>query len=324
MLAKRHLDQHIKLSMLRSVDAIETHRSLLKAAVALSISQPALTRSLQELEDQLQLSLFERHPRGVRPTEAGMAVVGAARRILAELRRLNDELREVGRAGNDSVSIGALPASAAGILPSVLSRLKAQKPELRVRIQQGRTEELLPLLASREIDMVVGRLYEPAAPDGFWREALWTEPLSFLARAEHPLLGDGPVSLDGLRRFELVLPTLTQRVGQEVDGLLARLGLTASVSLRSMSYCFIREILHGTDAISVMPRLMMTGDLMRGTLRVLPVPFAAPERPAGLILLAGTVLPPAGEAVVSGLRAYVAELAERGLTSPLPPPARTG
>lgn len=315
MATKRYLEQRLKLSVLRAVDGIETHRSLLKASVALGLSQPALTKSLQELEEALLIRLFERHPRGVRPTEAGLVFVRSARRILAELRRLDEELEMISVAGGDTVAIGALPVAAAGVLPGALTRVKALHPETRVRLQQGRTEELLALLASGEIDLIVGRLYDPPAPDGFEREALWTEPISILARTGHPLFATDRVTVDDLRSYELVLPTVTQRVGQEVEALLSKLGLAITTSLRSTSYGFIREMLHGTDVLSVMPRLLMVGDLMRGTLRVLPLPLAAPDRPAGLILPRTGKLPPAGRAFVSCLRDYVAEVAQRGITA---------
>jgi LysR family pca operon transcriptional activator len=71
-------------------------------------------------------------------------------------------------------------------------------------------------------------------------------------------------------------------------------------------------MLHGTDMLSAMPRLMMLGDLLRGTLQVVPLPIAAPDRPAGLILHRARPLPPAGRIFVETLRAYVAELAARG------------
>jgi LysR family transcriptional regulator, pca operon transcriptional activator len=75
-------------------------------------------------------------------------------------------------------------------------------------------------------------------------------------------------------------------------------------------------MLHGTDLLSVMPRLMMVGDLLRGTLRVVPLPIPAPDRPAGLILPRdGRVLPSAGLAFAECLRAYVAEIAERGIAA---------
>jgi LysR family pca operon transcriptional activator len=315
MATRRYLDQRLRLNLLRAVDAIETHRSLLKASAALGLSQPALSKNLQELEETLQLRAFERHSRGVTPTPAGALVISAARRILAELRRLDEELDLLSRPGGGSVALGALPVAAAGVLPGALTLLKATHPDLSVRLQQGRTEELLPLLASGEIDLIVGRLYAPLVPDGFERETLWTEPISILARTHHPLFMAGRVSIDALRRYDLVLPTVTQRVGQEIETLLATLGLTPTTSLRSSSYGLIREMLHGTDLISIMPRLMMAGDLVRGTLGIVPLPIAAPDRPAGLILPRGRPLPPAGRQFVACLRSYVADLAERGIAA---------
>ena len=140
------------------------------------------------------------------------------------------------------------------MLPGALVRLKSTYPDVKVRLRQGRTEELLPLLAAGELDLIVGRLYEPAVPDGFAREPLWTEPISILARAGHPIFACGLVSAEELRRYDLVLPTVTQRVGQEIEHLLSLLGLVPA-SLRSSSYGFIREMLLATDLISVMPRL---------------------------------------------------------------------
>jgi len=310
---RRYLDQRLRLHHLRAVDAIQTHRSLLKASAALGLSQPALSKSLQEFEELLQLRVFERHSRGVVLTEGGVVVIESARRVLAELRRLDEELDLLSQPGGGTVALGALPVAAAGILPGVLTRLKQSHPDLRVRLQQGRTEELLPLLASGEIDLIVGRLYLLPLPDGFEREALWTEPISILARSDHPLFELAEMSLDELRRYDLVLPTVTQRVGQEIETLLSALGLMPATSLRSSSYGFIREMLHGTDLISIMPRLMMAGDLLRGTLRVVPLPITAADRPAGLILPRTRTLPSAGHAFIECLRAYIVEIAARGI-----------
>ncbi len=311
---RRYLDQRLKLPLLRVAEALEVHGSLLKASSALGVGQPALTRSLQELEEITGTRLFERHARGVRPTEAGQVIIRLARRVLAELRRAEEELDLVGTAEGGSVAIGVLPVAAVGVLPGALIRLKQRHPAIQVRLQQGRTEELLPLLAAREVEMVVGRLYAPAAPDGFVREALWEEPISVLARADHPILASaGPVTKEELARQDLVLPTVSQRVGQEIEQLLSLLGLSINVQLRSSSYGFIREMLLATDCLSVMPRLMMAGDLLRGALRVVPLPIPAPPRPAGLILPAGLQPSPAASAFLACLRAHLAEIAARGL-----------
>lgn len=311
---RRYLDQRLKLPLLRVAEALEVHGSLLKASSALGVGQPALTRSLQELEQITGHRLFERHARGVRPTEAGRVVIRAARRVLAELRRTDEELDLVGSAEGGTVAIGVLPVAAVGVLPGALIRLRQRHPAIQVRLQQGRTEELLPLLAAREVEMVVGRLYAPATPDGFLREALWEEPISLLARADHPILAkSGPVAKEALARCDLVLPTVSQRVGQEIEQLLSMLGLTTAAPLRSSSYGLIREMLLATDCLSVMPRLMMTGDLLRGALRVVPLPIPAPPRPAGLVLPADAAPSPAAAAFLACLRDHLAEIAARGL-----------
>ncbi len=298
------------------MDAIDAHRSLLKASASLGVSQPALSKTLQELEETVQLRLFDRHARGMRATDAGAVFVRSARRILAELRRVDEELDLLAAPGGGAVSLGALPVAAAGVLPGVLTRLKATHPRLTIRLRQGRTEDLAPLLAAGEIDLIVGRLYPPPMPDGFEREALWAEPMSILARSDHPILSKKRATVEDLRRYDFVLPTITQRVGLEIETLLEALGLALAAPLRSSSYGFIREMLHGTDLLSIMPRLMMAGDLIRGTLRIVPLPIATPDRPAGLILPRDRPLPPAARVLASFLRAYVDELAERKIAVP--------
>lgn len=318
-MTNRHLDQRLRLHLLRAVDAIESQRSLLKAAAALGIGQPALTKGIRDLEHILQLRLFDRHPRGMRPTEAGIAVARTARRLLAELRRLDAELDRFSSPCAGTVALGALPVAATGVLPSVLTQLARLHPDIKVRLQQGRTEDLLPLLAAGEVDMIVGRLYEPAIPDGFMREPLWSEPMSIIARADHPALREGTPAMEYLRTCKLVLPTVTQRVGQEIEHLISVLGLDAVGALRSSSYGLIREMLHGTDMLSVMPRLMMVGDLLRGTLQVVPLPIAASPRPAGLIMTPDRELPPSAQTFVACLRGYVEEIAAQDLEAGLMP-----
>ncbi len=309
----RHLDQRLKVQHFRCIEAIAANGSLLKASAALGLTQPALSKSLREAEAIVGKALFERHARGVRLTDAGLAVRDASRRVIAELRRLDETLESLDSPGRGALALGVLPVAASGVLPGALTRLKAAEPLIRVRLEQGRTEELLPLLAAGEIDLVVGRLYEPVVPDAFARERLWTEPMSILARAGHPLFSAPQIDAAALRAYDFVLPTVTQRVGQEVERLLAELGLEAATAFRSSSYGFIREMLLGGDCVAVMPRLMMVGDLLRGALRLAPLPIEAAERPAGLIRRRDAPLTPPTALFVETLRGYVRDLAARGL-----------
>jgi LysR family transcriptional regulator, pca operon transcriptional activator len=311
-MTRRYLDQRLRLALLRVVDAVEAQGSLLKASAALGISQPALTKNLQELEDILQIRLFDRHPRGVIPTAGGRIFIQGARRILADMHRLEEDLDQLADPNCGMVALGALPVTANGLLPGVLARIKTTHPDIRILLHHGRGTDLFPLLASGEIDLIVGRLYEPAVPDGFRREPLWSEPMSILARSGHPIFSE-TVSAESLRRYDLVLPTMSQRIGQEIEHLLEMLGVEPMAPLRSSSPGLIRELLHTTDSISIAPRLIMLGDLLRGTIRVAALPIPAPDRPAGLIVPRDRTLPPAAAIFVECLRSYVREIVARGV-----------
>jgi LysR family pca operon transcriptional activator len=146
-------------------------------------------------------------------------------------------------------------------------------------------------------------------PDGFVREVLYEEPITVLARADHPVFARTDITLEDLASFDLVLPTVSQRVGQEIEHFLSTLSLPPSASLRSSSIGFIREMLHSTDYITITPRLMMAGDLLRGSIRVIPLPITTPGRPAGLIYRRDRPLLPNAQTLVTFLTTYLKELA---------------
>ena len=174
---------------------------------ALGVSQPALTKSLHELEDIIGARLFDRHSRGVRPTAAGDVFVQTARRLLTELRRLDDQLDHLASPGGGTVALGALPVAAAGVLPGTLTRLKATHPDIKVRLQEGRTARPAATARLGRDRPDRGASVRAGGVGSLPTEPLWTEPISILARAEHPIF-TGPVTPEALRRYELVLPTV--------------------------------------------------------------------------------------------------------------------
>ena len=279
----------------------------------LGLTQPGLSKTLHEAEVVVGAKLFERHPRGVVATAAGLAFIDSARKMIAELRRLDEALDVVGDPGRGALTLGVLPVAASGMLPGALTRLRVARPEIHVRVQQGRTGDLTPLLAAGEIDLIVGRLYEPTTPDGFEREPMWREPIAVLARAGHPIFAHAKVEQEHLAAYDFALPTMSQRVGQEIELLVRQLGLEPRVAFRSSSYDFIRELLIGGDFLSLVPSLMMAGDLMRGALQLAPLPIPAAPRLAGIIRPPARPLTPAARAFIDVLVGFVGELAERGL-----------
>ncbi|HVO16091.1 MAG TPA: LysR substrate-binding domain-containing protein [Alphaproteobacteria bacterium] len=299
---KRFLEHRLKLRMLRAMDMIEKHNSLLHAAHALGVTQPALTRTLKAAEEVLGGRLFERHARGVRPTAFGNVACAAARRVLLEVERLDHHLDQFLAGEASVVSVGATPPAAIGILPNIYETLRHTAPDIRISLTQGRTEDLLPLLAAGEIEMIVGRLPPLEDATEFVREILYDEPLSVLAGAGHPIFSQETVDREILRRYACILPTMSRHVEREIDAVAARLSLT--IALRSIPQPFLRELLHESDHVTISPHFTMAGDLRRGTIRRVDFDLPSPPRPAGLLIRLEDSMRPSTRRVYSVMLDY--------------------
>lgn len=303
----RFLDRKLRMQQLRLIEGVAQTGSLSAAARQLGLTQPALTKGLREIEEIIGADLFERHNRGVDATPVGEVVIRFAARVLSEVHRLDDDLDHLDRPGHGLVVLGALPVAAAGLLPSLVERMQIQHPDLELRLVEGRVEAQLSKLKAGDVDMVLGRLYRPELPDGLYREALFDEPLSFIARAGHPIFSS-PVNADAVARYDLILPTFSQRIGREIEHMLDTLGVNTSArTLRSTSHFLIREICHDSDRLAVCPRLLMAGDLRRGSLKVVPVGVRTQPRPSGLVLDRSRPLSPAAGLVLVQVRTLAAE-----------------
>ena len=308
------LTRRLRIRQLQVVIAIAEQSSLLAASRSLGISQPALSKALQEIEDTLGVKIFDRVSRGVVPNAYGHAILIRARAVLAELSKISDDVTQITQQSAGIVVVGALPTAAAGVLPATLANLRLRHPGLGIKVLQGRTHELLPLLASGSLDVIIGRLYTPDTPDDFHREILYEEPISVLARAEHPIFSARPDYSCMLRAYDLVLPSLEQRMGQDVDQVVAAIGDVLPVPLlRATSLSFIREFVLSGDVLTILPRLMMAGDLLRGAVRVVPVAISGPGRPAGLITLRHRPRSPGLKALELALRDYLSTVRRTGL-----------
>jgi LysR family pca operon transcriptional activator len=279
------------------------------AARSLGVSQPALSKMLQELESDTGTPLFARHPRGLTPTPAGERMVLAAVRILTDIAALESDLeRIIGRA-RKGVALGALTSASGGVLASVTSEFHARHPDASVRLIQGRTEGLLPALASGDLDFIVGRIYTPAASDNLVREIFYDEPLAAFMHANHPLAKTSRKSIDPteLTEYDLVLPSTAQRLGVEVESILSARGVPTSKAIRTSAPSVMREMLYTGDYVCVASRIEFAGDLQRGLVRGISLE-SCPPRPGGIIHRGRHTLGPEVRVYIRILREQVAHM----------------
>ena len=168
----RVLRSNLKLRHLQLLVALDQFRHLGRAAEFLSLTQPAVSKTLAEIERLFGLELFVRSTRGTEPTAYGVAVVRFARSVLADYDRTRDEIAAVAAGAAGRVSVGAMVVATPVLLARAVELLKARSSQTAVLVEEGDLTRLLPRLRVAELDLFVGRL-EPgyAAPD------LQTEPL---------------------------------------------------------------------------------------------------------------------------------------------------
>jgi LysR family transcriptional regulator of abg operon len=163
----------VKLNQLRDVAAIAKQGSLRGAARALGLAQPALTRSVRELEHELGAPLFERARRGMTLTPVGAAFVRRANAILTDVRRAQEEVEQISGGVGGSLVAGLSIAAHIALLPKSLQRFRKRYPDVRLRILEGFFPTLESGLKDGSIDFYMGPRPATAIPEGLLVEKLF-------------------------------------------------------------------------------------------------------------------------------------------------------
>ncbi|MBP7565167.1 MAG: LysR family transcriptional regulator [Burkholderiaceae bacterium] len=173
-------------SLLSCFLAVMRHGTLTAAAAQLHISQPALSKSLRRLEEELGVPLFERSAAGMSPTGYAVALAHRARTMELESERARDEIRRMKEGGAGALTIGIGPLWAMHVLPDVVATLAQRHSSLRIRVVSGVLDTLLPQLLRGDVDAVCAALDFPDHPE-IEKEALIDSTHVVLAHASHPL-----------------------------------------------------------------------------------------------------------------------------------------
>lgn len=257
----------VKLRHIRAFLDIAEAGNLSAVARAQGITQPALSRTLSELEDLLGRPLFDRQGRRLVLTEAGTLFRRHARTGLAAL-EAGAAILHPGRGG--MVRAGVLPTVATRLFPRVAVRFHALMPDTVLSVETGPHFHLMRLLREGSIDLMVGRLPGAAEMEGLSFDHLYEEEVALVARAGHPLLGR-PVP-EVLARAPLILPPATAIIRRSVEDYLASLGLGGlRPAWETASLALGRGIVLGSDAVWFISRGVVAEDLDRGEIVTLPV-----------------------------------------------------
>lgn len=249
------IQSRLKIKQLVVFNAVFQERSIMKAAEKLNVTQPAVTRTIRELEVLFDCNLFERNNRGVVPTVFGLSVGRYAQSLTTELRHTMDELNALKSGDEGHVIIGTLISAATQLLPNAIALLKQNHPRIVVTIREGTNDLLLPMLANGEIDIVLGRIPDSTRYFDVSHHTIYTEPLYAVVNKSHPALtSTSSLTLAALMDYHWVLPISESPVRYRVERLFEQAGLPLPEKIvESLSIATNLGLLNTINAIALIP-----------------------------------------------------------------------
>lgn len=305
----------LDLRLLQHALTLARYRNFARAAEALHLTQPALSRSIAGLEANLGERLFSRTNQGVEPTAFGQVLLERAERLLAEATALERDFQRMRglELGEVRVGAGAYPAEMSVVRAA--GRLMGCRPSLRIQIEHGDLRELVNAVLTRRVDLAV--VETSLAQDD---PRLEVEPLPrhnglFVCRAGHPLASRPPTRLEEVLAYPYAGTRLPARVARRF------LNHASAGSIDPISGDFLPpvkvnsvrsaiEVVLASDAVTTSPMALIEERVHAGSLVVLPLHEPWMCTAYGFVYLRASELSPAAEALMAEIRAVEAELSE--------------
>ncbi|MDB5461552.1 MAG: hypothetical protein JWO72_3293, partial [Caulobacteraceae bacterium] len=191
---------------LRAFLAVIDKGSLGRAAAQVNLSQPALSRLVQDMEARLGVPLFDRQATGMTPTNYAEALAPHARHLLFEMGQAVDTLDALRGLRRGVVRIGAVAAVARSFLPAALASLLTSAPELQIELLEAADDRLFEALARRSVDLVIAGALPDMAEAAVIAECEFNDAYSVICAADHPLSSDGSVTLSDALAESWIMP----------------------------------------------------------------------------------------------------------------------
>jgi DNA-binding transcriptional LysR family regulator len=311
----------VDLRLVRHALALAKHRNFARAAAALRVSQPTLSRNIASLERALGVRLFDRNPTGAEPTSFGRLVLEHGEQLLA---RESDLLREVKlqagmEVGTLAVSAGPYPFEIS--FGTAMTRLISAHPRLRAQVSVADPREVLQNVLNGRVDVGVADARFITRDERFSVEPLPAHEILLACRPGHPLAGKKRLTRSVVLSYPVASPLVPANASSVVESAGPMLGAFDAMSgdflpaITVNSFAIARQIAAGTDALVPGAAPMLAADLAAG--RLVKLDYASPEMRTyyAITTLRGRTPSPAALAFIEILREVEAEVAASEATS---------
>lgn len=301
---RRRLRRSIRLPHIELLAAMQDARTMSEAAKNARLTQPAASRLLRTLADDLNIELFERNGRTIRPTAAGEALLRYSRGIVAELDRAHIELEAINQGLAGQISVGSGTASCYVLMPRTISALLRSTPQIAVSVREGPMDDLLARLREGLIDVVVGRLDNSGSDRDLLVEDLYNPAMRVVAGAKHKLARRRDLTWEDAIRSSWILPEFGTPMRTAIESVFKKKRLRPDACLvESSSIQTNIGLLGGNELLWVLSSDIASYFQKLGLVQILALPAMPGPSPFVVAHLRNRALSPAAEKFLETLRA---------------------
>ncbi|APW44306.1 LysR substrate-binding domain-containing protein [Rhodoferax saidenbachensis] len=297
------LRARLKTRQLLLLVALAEEGNIHRAAQVLNMTQPAASKLLKDLEDALEVSLFDRLPRGMRPTWYGETMIRHARMALTSLNQAHEELEAAKNGQFGQVSVGAITAPGLALLPPTVSLVKREHPNLQIALQIETSDVLIERLNQGKLDILVARLFAQHDKTELRYEMLTDEPVCAVARPGHPLLRVNALSLKELSESGWIISPSGSVLRHRFELMFQEEGIKAPANVvETASLLFTTKMLQQSDMLSVVATDVARYYADHGLLAILPITLPCQMDAFGIITRRDRLLSPAAKVMLRALK----------------------
>ena len=298
-------DLHVLLTVVQA-------GSMGKAAQHLNSTQPAVSRSIAELEHTLGVQLLDRHRHGVAPTAYGRALLNSGVAVFDELRQAVKNIEHIADPASGDLRIGSSPALAASFVSAVVGRLSRRYPRIVFHVLATQWEGLYRALNERNVDFVIAPRFGPFADDELGFETVYEDSYVVIAGARNPWVGRRRIELAELMNESWALPPPGTVLGSIVLEALRGRGLDYPRTAVFTAPGEVRMSLLGTGRfLTICPTSALRFPARRAGIKVLPVELPIARVPTGVVTLENRMLSPVAQLFIDCAREVAKPLAKR-------------
>lgn len=296
------LSRQIKLRHMVVASTIAHRGSIREASAVLYLTQPAMSRSLRELERILGVQLFERGPKGMTVTPAGAPLITHMQLVTSEVGSLLRHADEIVNGGRGEVRVGTLLAGTADILPSAVFEVSRRFPHVRLAISEATPDRLHEDLMSGQVDFVVGRVAPLASMPGVDVEPLYADEVHVVCTPGHRRSGHRG-GLAELVDDAWILPPRDTSLRHQIEAAFIRgCGRSPSQVIECVAPVPLRALVLRGEHLAVVPSGIFVEEFERNALVVLQVDIEGTAVPVGIVTRSGGELPSSAHALIGALR----------------------